>query len=374
MLLRRWRMIVAVTLGVTAAAVAVSLVLPVWYRAYALIIPPQQESGLMGAMLGDMGGLSSLAGDLVGGRSTSDLYLAMLRSETVKDELIERFKLADVYGTVYRLDTYRAIDDRSSISAGKKDGVITIAVEDRSPERAAALANGFVDALRALTVRLNVAGAGTSRGFLGVQLDQARQKLSEAEEGLKAFQSRNKAIDVPEQAKASIAAVAELQAQLATQEVQLASLRQRFTDEAPEVRSLMTSIESLRRQIAQLEGRGTGAIPPVGSVPQLGQEYVRLMREFKIQETLVELLTKQYEMAKLTESKDSSSMQVLQTARAPDKKSRPKRAQIVLVAGVLAFFFAALGALVQDFFRRMSPAERARWARLAEQGRNRASG
>jgi uncharacterized protein involved in exopolysaccharide biosynthesis len=345
-----WRMIAKVTITAFVLSIAIALLLPNIYSSTAMILPPQQDSGMMGMMNAMSGGMASLAGDLLGKGTTADLYVGMLSSTTIRDAIIDRFKLVDVYEQDYRLDTYKKLDKNVDISAGKKDGIISITVEDKDPKRAANMANAFVEELDKLTVRLNITGASQNRGYLENRLAKAKADLSRAEDALKSFQSKNKALDVPDQAQATIAGIAGLKAQLATQEVQLSALRSRFTDSAQEVKDLKTSIGNLRGQIAQLEGKGTGssAIPSVGAVPSLGQEYVRLMREFKIQEAIFELLTKQYEMTKMSESNDVAGIQNIQKATVPDKKIKPKRSLIVIASTFAAGFMAVLYVFIRE--------------------------
>lgn len=362
---KRWRMIAKVTVAAFVLSIVFSLFLPKIYSSTTLILPPQQDSGMMGMMSALTGGMASLAGDLLGKGTTADLYVGILKSRAVADTIINRFKLMDVYEKDFRLDTYDVLDKKVNIAAGKKDGIISITVEDKDPKRAADMANAFVEELGNLSVKLNITGAGQNKGYLEERLAKTKVDLTRAEEALKSFQSTNKVPDVTEQAKATILSVAQLKAQLAVQEVQLAGMRRRFTDTAQEVVALKTSVASLRAQIAQAEGTGRGSsIPSVGSLPGLGQEYVRLMREFKVQETIFELLTKQYEMTKLSEAKDVSTMQIIQKATVPDKKAKPKRSLIVLATTFAAIFGAFLYAFVREAGERMPEEDRERWGRI----------
>lgn len=362
---KRWRMIAKVTLGAFVLSIAIAMMLPKIYSSTALILPPQQDSGMMGLMSAMSGGMAGLAGDLLGKGTTADLYVGILNSRAVKDALIDRFKLMEVYEQKYRLDTYKALEKKAAISAGKKDGIISITVEDKDPKLAADLANAYADELGKLTIKLNITGAGKNRGYLEDRLVKAKADLTKAEEALKTFQSANKAFDVPEQAKASIHGVAQLKAQLAVQEVQLAGMRSRFTDTTQEVIDAKAAISKLKAQMVQFEGSGRGSsIPSVGSVPELGQEYVRLMREFKVQEAIFELLTKQYEMARMSEAKDVDGVQIIQKATVPDKKSKPKRSLIVLAITFAAGFGALLCAFIREAGERMPEEDRERWGRI----------
>lgn len=306
--------------------------------------------------------MASLAGDLLGKGSPADMYVSILNSNAISDTIIDRFKLMEIYDQKFRMDTYKALDEKVNIAAGKKDGIISITVVDRDPKLATDMANAYVDELGKLTVKLNMTGAGQNKAFLEERLAKAKVDLAKAEDALKFFQSRNKTLDIAEQAKGAIKGVAEIEGQLAAEEVKLAGLRRVFTESSQEVKNQQVVVANLRGQISKFEGMGSGgAIPGVGSVPELGQQYLRLMREFKIQETLVEILTKQYEMAKLSEAKDVTSIQVLQKARVPDKKAKPKRSMIVLASTFAGWFMAVLYAFIHEASAKMSLDDRERW-------------
>jgi uncharacterized protein involved in exopolysaccharide biosynthesis len=360
------RMIIRFTLAVAVLTAVYSLSLPNIYTSEALIFPSQEDKGLASAMLAQLGGLAGLAGGSLGGKTLEELYVTMLKSEAIKDPIIDRFGLMKRFKAIYRADAYRRLDANAKVSAGKKDGVITISVSDRDPRWAAAVADAYVRELGSLTVRLNVTGAGKNRLFLENRLGGAKSDLARAEDALKAFQTKNKALDVPEQAKATIGGVAQLRAQLALHEVQLATLRRQFTDASQEVKNAKASIDNMKAQINQLEGQGGGSIPSIGSVPDLGQEYIRLMREFKVQETIVELLTKQYELAKINETKDISPFQVIQSPKVPERKSKPKRSIMVILATLTAFFFSVLVAFIREYADKMPEEDKTRWREIID--------
>lgn len=368
-LARRWKMIVGVPFVVAVITAIITLCMPNIYTAKTMILPDDGDSGgMMGAMMAQMGGLANLAGGLVGGSATkADLYVTMLKSETIKDPIIDRFRLMEVYEAEFRANVYKTMDETAVINTGKKDGVITIAVDDKDPKRAAEMANAYVDELSKLVAGLNMTGAGNNRVFLEKRIGETRADLINAEDALKNFQAKNKAISVTDQAKATIEGVAQLRAQLAMQEVQLAALQRQFTDSSQEVKTAKATIANFRVQIAGLEGEGGGrssSIPSVGSVPQLGQEYMRLMREFKIQEAVLEMLTKQYEVSKLSEVKDLSPFKIIQKAKTPERKSKPKRSLIVIMAAFASGFLMVLLAFVREFGARMNEEDRKRWQEL----------
>lgn len=353
------KMILYFTFATSMTSIIVASMLPTFYSSTTKILPPQQEQGFMSLMVAQMGGFSNIASDVLGGGSQADLYVGMLKLDSIKDPIIDRFKLMDVYKTKYRISTYREIDKRVNIMAGKKDGIIAITVEDKDPKLAAEMANAFVEELGRLTIKLNSKGASDNREYLQERLSKARTDLMQAEANLKNFQIQNKAIDITEQAKGTIRGIADLMAQLAVQEVQLANLRRQFTDTSQEVKSINTSITNLKSQISKLESNRPGyTIPNIGSIPSLGEKYVRLTRDFKIQETLVELLTKQYEMAKLAEQKNVSTIQVLQKAQIPDRKSKPQKSVIVMLATVAALMTSVFAAYIVNYYNKLTDDKR----------------
>lgn len=362
----RWKTIVSITITVFFISAIIAFILPKYYSSTARILPPQQDSGLMGMMMGSMGGgAANIASDLLGKGTTADLYVGMLNSETIKDSVIDKFNLMEVYDQKFRIDTYKVLDRYVDISLGKKDGIISISVEDKDPKRAAEIANTFVEELGKFTVRLNINDASVNKDFIKSRLIKANVDLAKSENSLKLFQSKNKMLDVNQQAKASIEGVALLRAQLSSLEVQLATVSRQFTDNSQEVKTIRSSIDKLKQEIRKIEGEGGGgAIPNVGTVPSLGQEYLRIMREFKIQEAIVELLSKQYEMTDLSESKDVVSMQILQKARIPDKKSRPKRSIIIISMTIISFIGSILFVFIVEATSHMSADNRRRFKNI----------
>lgn len=359
------KMILLVTCAAGLTALIFSLCLTKYYSATAKILPNQQNQNLLSAVTGQMaGGGMSLAGGLLGGSSNSDLFAELLKSDDIKDAIVTRFKLMEVYQQELRQDTYRELMKNVSIQTGK-EGIISITVQDKVPQRAAEMANALVAEVDKLSAKVNMAQAGQSRVFLENRLSQAKADLAAAEEKLKAFQGQNKALNVPEQARVALEGVAQLMAQLASQEVQLATLRKQFTDWTPEVKNAKAGIANLQQQIARLEGQGGGgSVPSVGSIPPLGQQYVRLMREFKTQENIVGLLVNQHELAKLSEANNVSTLQVVQAARTPERKSKPQRAQLVVLVACAGFLLSVIAAFVRERFAVMPAEQSEKWRKL----------
>ena len=366
----RWRMIAAITASFACLSVVYALYQPNIYTATTMILPTQEEKG-MSSMLSQLGALAGMAGASLGGQNAGDLYVSLLKCDAIKAPIVERFKLRDVYREKYLADTCRRLDKATHITLGKKDSLITVAVDDTDPKRSATIANAYADELGKMTVRLNITSAGKNRAFLDERLAKAKADLAQAEDALKAFQSRNKTFNVPEQAKAAIEGIAKLKAELVSREVQLNTLRRTYTETSQEVKNVATAVAQLRGQIARLEGPGNGgAIPTAGAAPVLGQEYLRLMREFKIQEAMVELLTKQREMASINESKDIAPFQVVQRAEVPERKSKPARAKLVVKATFAGMFLAVLLIVIQENLARVKEADKQRWKSLFRGARN----
>jgi len=353
------KMLIVMICGVAIlGSVIYSLTLPNIYSATAKVLPPQKESGGgLSALLGQAGGLAGLAAGGLGGGS--DLYLGILKSRSVGDAVIQRLDLAKVYKSKTLEAARNSLAGAVKSQAGK-DGIISITAEDKDPKRSALLANTVVDELGKTTVRLNLTKAGTERTFLEKRLELVKKDLKAAENDLKSFSQRNSIVQVDSQAKASIEGIARLKAELASSEVQLAVLLSNQTEQSPEVKSIRTGINRLKGELGALAGSSGGGegIPSLGSVPGVGLEYSRKLRELKTQEAIFEQLTKQYEVAKINEAKDSSSFQILDEAVVPINRSKPKRSLIVILATVTAFLVSIFIVFVQEYLSKMSDDDR----------------
>ncbi len=354
---RKMFIIKACILAVFAAA-AYSMTLPIIYSATAKILPPQKEAtGGLSALLGQAGGLAGLAaGGLTGG---SDLYVGILKSRSVADAVIKRPEIADGFKGQTSEEARRALERAVKVQAGK-DGIITITAGATSPDRSALLANAFVEELGKTTVRLNLSKVGTERAFLEKRLALVKVDLKAAEDALKQFAQRNKVVQVDSQAKASIEGIARLKADLASKEVQLAVLSSKQTEQSPEVKAAQAGIRRLRAELGALAGGNSGGegIPSIGDVPGVGLEYARKLRELKTQEAIFEQLTKQYEVAKINEAKDSSSFQILDEAVTPLSRTSPRRTLIVMLAALAALVASVLVVFAQEFISKLPENDR----------------
>jgi uncharacterized protein involved in exopolysaccharide biosynthesis len=336
------------------------------------------------------GGLAGVAGDLLGIKSSGALFIGVLRSQTSQDRLIERFDLRKVYGTRLVMDARLRLDENTSISEDKKSGIITISVTDHNPQRAAALAKAYVDQLNSLVAELSTSSAHRERVFLEERLKVAKQDLDDASNQLAQFSSKNNMLDIQQEGKAMLDAAGTIAGELIAAQSQLEGLRQIYTDNNSRVRSLNARVAELRRQLEKLGGTqsnatknpqastlarnravnplpgqpgdpSTGQIadapgptvdepadpsaakaggglpyPTIKSLPLLGAKYADHYRRAKIQETVYELLTEQYELAKVQEAKETPSVKVLDPARMPEKKSFPPRLVIMFLGTFLA--------------------------------------
>jgi len=361
-LVKRKSLIITMTLAAAAASVCYSLYLPNIYTATSKVLPPQKEGGGgLAAALGQLGGLAAAAGLGGGFSGSTDLYVSILKSRSVADAVIKRLDLMKEFDAKTADDARRNFANTVKVQAVTKDGIITITADHKKPEMAARLVSVTVEELGRRSVQLNLAKVSNDRIFLEKRLSFVKKDLKKAEDELKSFAQQNKAIKVDEQAKAAIEGIAKLKAELASKEVQLAAKRTYQTEESPEVMLLVAAVERLKRELAILGGSGGGVgdgIPSVGNIPNLALEYTRRLREVKIQEAILEQLTKQYEMERINENRDTSSLQILDDAVVPDSKSKPTRSLIVIVSTLSVFFISVFAAFLLEYIEKLPVSDR----------------
>jgi tyrosine-protein kinase Etk/Wzc len=330
------RLLVARVAGaVTLLSVITAFVLPVRYTSTASFIPPSNSSA-GGSMTAAIAGQLSIlgAGDLLSGsKASGDLYAGILTSRSITGALVERFNLMHVYGVSKESKAEKKLEENTSVKVDSKSNIVTIGVTDKSPARARDIANAYLDALRSTNGRLALGQSSQRRLFFQEQLAKEKDDLEDAEVELKETEEQTGLIAPAGQTESEIRTLAETQAQLAARQVELASLRQSATEQNPNVIRLNSEIQDLQSQLAALQngkGRGNAAAIPTARVPQLKLDYVRKEREVKYHEALFEILSKQYEAARLDEARDAPVLQVLDPASYPDTKSEPKRAFIIL--------------------------------------------
>jgi uncharacterized protein involved in exopolysaccharide biosynthesis len=275
----------------------------------------------------------------------------------VADAVVKRLNLQKTETKILTMEAARKKALGGMKFTAGKDGIVTVAANNKDPQRAALLANTFVKEMIQRSIQLYVTKAGTERNFLEKRMDVVKVELKNAEEALRSFQEKNKTIKVDAQASVAIEGIARIRAEIASKEIQLAMLRDSMTDESSEVKALRIALSRLNSQLNALSGSGgvDNVIPATGNVPGLGVEYVRRLRDLKVQEAIFEQLTKQFETAKINEAKESSPVQVIDEAVAPLKKSKPKRSLIVILATFSAFILSLGIIFIQEYIANLSP-------------------
>jgi uncharacterized protein involved in exopolysaccharide biosynthesis len=366
----------AAAIGLVASTL-IAFLIPKSYTSTTQLMPPETQSAsgmaMMAALAAKGGGaLTGMAGDLIGIRSTGALFVGVLRSQTAQDRLIQEFGLQKVYQKKLVTDARTRLDENTSITEDHKSGLISISVTDHDPKRASALANGYVDQLNSLVVELSTSSAHRERVFLEERLKVAKRDLDDAGNQLAQFSSKNNTLDMQTEGKAMLDAAGTLAGQMIVAQSELEGLRQIYTDNNPRVRSLNARVGELRKQLDKLGGTpGDTAkaansspevsngmpYPTIRSLPLLGAKYADYYRRAKIQETIFELLTGQYELAKVEEAKETPSVKVLDPAQVPEKKSFPPRLLIMFFGTFLGFTMSMVWVLGEERWHAADPAD-----------------
>lgn len=350
-LAKRWRFVLTALVAGAALALGLSFIMSTKYASVARIMPPQQSQTTLSALLGQLGPLSMFGAKDLGLKSTSDLYVDMLQSRTIADALIQQFNLKQEYHLKTQADTRLKLAARSSISA-TKDGIISISVLDPDPEKAAAMANAYVTELYKLNQNLATTEAGQRRVFYEQQLEKAKEDLSRAEVEMKQTEESTGMLSLEGQTKAAVESSARLQALIAEKEVELQRLASFATDQNPELQRLRAELAGLHQQQAVLQSKNAKGELTAGELPEASLQYVRKLREFKYRETLFEILARQYEAAKMDESKNASIIQVLDPAVEAEKPSSPVRPAFAGGGALAGLLFAVLVVFIQSMVER----------------------
>jgi len=295
--------------------------------------------------------LSSMAGDLLGVKSSGALFVGILSSQTVQDRLIDRFDLRAVYGLKYRQDARKKLGENTSLDEERKSGIISVTVRDHDPKRAAAIAFAYVEELNKLVAELSTSSAHKERVFLEERLVTVKRDLDQASQDFSQFSSKNKTLDIKEEAKAMLQGAASLEGELIALESQLRGLQAIYMDNNVRVRSVQARIAELHHQLDNIGGAAPAGTPPVApstapnptqsqfptirNLPLLGVTYADLYRRVQIQEAVYEALTQQFELAKVQEAKEIPSVKVLDPATVPERRSYPPRLLIIAAGGLL---------------------------------------
>lgn len=336
----RW-LLLLVPLLLGAGALGGSYLIQPTYTAKTTFMPPQQQQSAAASALASLGALSGLAGAAGGVKSPADQYVALMQSVTIQDRLIDRYQLISVYESKFRADARKEFEKNVRIGAGKKDGLISVEVDDVDPQRAADMANRHVDELRRMTSELAITEAQQRRVFFERQLNQTKDRLTTAQLALQGSGFNPGALRA--EPKAAAEGYARARAEATAAEIRLQSLRRTLADSTPEVQQAQAVLSALRAQLAQAQ---TAPADTSG-----GPDYVGKYREFKYQETLFDLFAKQYELARLDESREGALIQVVDPALKPEKKSKPQRALIAAGTTVAAFLLLAIALISRHFWR-----------------------
>jgi uncharacterized protein involved in exopolysaccharide biosynthesis len=324
-------------------ALGITFTIAPTFTASTKFMPPQQQQSGAAAMLAGLGALGGLAGAAGGLKNPADQYVAFLKSNSVQDALIDRFKLIDRFETKFREDTRNALTGSVQIASGK-DGLISIDTSDKDPTFAAELANAYVEELGKLLSRLAVTEAQQRRLFFEKQLNNAKNNLIKAEQTLKSSGVNSSALKA--NPVAAVEGLAKLKAGITSQEIKVASMRGYLSESAPDFKQAQVELSAMRGQMARAEKEEPEAI--AGSS---NSDYITKFRDFKYHETLFELFAKQYEMAKVDESREGAVIQVLDLAQKPERKSKPKKALIALMSALATGFALLLFIFIRQAFR-----------------------
>lgn len=342
------RLLVLGPLCVGLVALGISFAIAPTFTATTKFMPPQQQQSAAASMLAGLGALGGLAGAATGLKNPADQYVAFLKSRSLQDALIDRYQLMVRYEVKFREDAAKDLSANVMIAAGK-DGLITIDASDNDPAFAAELANAHVDELGKLLKRLAVTEAQLRRMFFEKQLASAKEGLVKAEQALKASGVNSSALKSSPQA--AIEGLAKMKAAIAAQEVKLASMRGYLAESAPDFKQAMTELGALRSQLAKLENEEPSSLSVDATKNSGGSDYISVYRDYKYYETLFELFAKQFEMAKLDEAREGAVIQVLDTAQIPERKSKPKKAMLAVIATLASGFALFVFVFVRQALR-----------------------
>ena len=346
---KRKKLIIYMTFGAAVVSAIIVLLLSDVFMSEARIMPPSQGNAAAAQLLNQFTGGLSLSSILGGG--TSDLYAGMLQSRSVLDGVISKFDLMKLYEEDNLIDTREELKDNIKVDTDPKSGIVTVSVYDKDPKRAANMANAFIDELKKLSSGLAISDAAQRRLYYEEQLKATKLNLTKAEEALKAFGEKTGVLQVEEQGKAVFEGIAALRAQIAAKEVEIKVMKSYSTPNNPDLQKLEDALRALRAEANKLEAKGGSGFDPLmsaGRMPAAAMEGLRLMRDVKFNEKLFEMLMALYETAKLDEAKTASIIQVVDTAIPSDKKAKPKRALLVLLAMSAGFFMSVFTVLILE--------------------------
>ena len=340
MLAQYWRILLFGPLVCGVVALGMAFIWPPTYTAKSVILPPLQQQSAAAAALQSLGALAGIASSATGIKNPTDQYVALLQCDTICDRIIQRFDLKRLYDVQYDDDARKALRKKVRVRAGLKDGLISIEVDDSDPRRAADVANAFVEELRRLLNVLAVTEAQQRRRFFEEKLAETRDNLVAAEKALQASGINEGAIRA--EPKAAADSYAALRAQVTAAEVRVQAMRAYLTEQAPLYQQALAQLVALRDQLARTE-----------SVNARGAQgdYIARYRNFKYYETLFELMSRQYELARIDESREGLLIQVVDVAKPPQRRSKPQRSLVAVLATLISGVILVFGVFLRQGWR-----------------------
>ncbi|CAB5084748.1 Tyrosine-protein kinase (EC [Olavius algarvensis associated proteobacterium Delta 3] len=373
--LNRKRLIIMFTMGAALLSLIISLLLPNMFIATARVLPPRPpKTGLFSAITQATGAIGGLLRNMEDS-TTSELYVGILKSRSVADALIEKFGLKELYNMKYMTHVYKNLEKNSDFKISRDDGIISISVMDRDPRRAAEMANYYVEMLDKKNQKVNTSEGQRKREFLDKRLEKVKKDLIDAENALREFQEKYKLFSIEEQAKVAIEGAARIKSEIIITQTELEVLKQFGTVRQNEAIMLKAKIDELQDQLEGIEvgsaknnidtqkenEKNSNFYIPFKEIPELGLQLTRLMREAKIQEKVFEIITTEYEMAKIEEAKDVNTIQMLDNAVPPDKKSAPRRLTIVFLSTVSALLISVSYVFFIEFLNKIRKSDPAKF-------------
>lgn len=349
------RLIIILCVGSVLITMIVSLLMPKMYESTVSILSPEETSSTQIPLSANPGIQEAMSVFGMGQRSSA-ILVAILNSRSMTDTVIKKFKLLQIYKTDLIEDARKRLKSLTNISISKKNELISITVQDTNPNRSADIANFYVTNLDLMSRKLALSRAKQSRLFIEKRLIQTEESLKKTEEKLMEFKTQHKLVAISEQAKTSIDAAAQLESEITALEVQLKVLESYATSAYPEVAKTKLRIKELKRKLDKMEyGKETkGELHiPFSKTPKLELELTRLLRELKVQEAVFELLTQQYEQAKISEAKDTPTVQILDKAIPSNKKCKPKIKLNMAIAGILSLFIGIFLSFFLEYIKRI---------------------
>lgn len=345
------KLILSITLCTALITAVISFMLSPIYRAETKILPPQQNrSNSAIELLSQLGGAAGVSA-MKGMETPAELYIELLQSRSILDQIIDRFELLSLYKTESRESVRNKLLRRFKATNGRKSNIVNITFDDEDPKRAADIANAFVEELINLNKGLAITEASQTRLFFKEQLKDTKMALTRAEERLRGYQEKSGAVKVEAQAAVVIETVADLRAQIAAKEVQLKVMKTYATAQNPDLLKLEEELEGMNEQLERIEEKSVTNpdMISLGEVPKVGTEYLRRLRDLKFNEALYELLSKQYEAAKIDEAREAVVIQVIDKAIPPEKKIKPKKKSMIIIGTLMGLFFAVLAAFFIEY-------------------------